>query len=93
MSYIKATQLLPIDLLVKVQEYVDGKCIYIPKAADNKQEWGANTSTREELKIRNKRIYDDYVKGQTSDGLSQKYFLSVKSIQRIIRQQKHRGNV
>lgn len=88
MSYIKATQLLPIDLLVKVQEYVDGKCIYIPKAADNKLEWGANTSTREELKIRNKRIYDDYMKGQTSDGLSQKYFLSVKSIQRIIRQAK-----
>lgn len=88
MSYIKATQLLPIDLLVKVQEYVDGKCIYIPKLDDNKHEWGTNTSTREELKIRNKRIYDDYLKGQTSDSLSQKYFLSVKSIQRIIRQQK-----
>ncbi|MHC1723883.1 MAG: CD3324 family protein [Aminipila sp.] len=88
MSYIKATQLLPIDLLVKVQEYVDGKCIYIPKLDDNKHEWGANTSTREELKIRNKRIYEDYLKGQSADYLSHKYFLSVKSIQRIIRQQK-----
>jgi len=92
MSYIKATQLLPKNLLVKVQEYVDGKYIYILKVAANKHEWRANTSTREELGIRNKRIYDDYLKGQTLDSLSQKYFLSVKSIQRIIRQQKQRGN-
>lgn len=92
MSYIKATQLLPMDLIVKIQEYVDGKCIYIPKAPHNKYEWGANTSTREELKIRNRQIYDDYLKGQTSVSLSQKYFLSLKSIQRIIRQQKRSAN-
>ena len=92
MSYIKAKHILPTDLLEKVQAYVDGKCIYIPRVTDNKREWGANTFTRKELKIRNKQIYDDYMKGQNTDSLSQKYFLSLKSIQRIIRQQKERGN-
>lgn len=91
MSYLKASYILPADLLEKVQEYVNGKCIYIPRAANDKQEWGANTSTREELKIRNKQIYDDYLKGQNTDNLSRKYFLSLKSIQRIIRQQKQCG--
>ena len=38
MSYLKATHILPTDLLEKVQEYVNGKCIYIPRVADNKQE-------------------------------------------------------
>ncbi|MEA4849127.1 MAG: CD3324 family protein [Clostridiaceae bacterium] len=93
MSYIKARHILPVDLLEKVQKYVDGECIYIPKAAYNKQEWGANTSTRKELKIRNKQIYDDYLKGQNTDSLSSKYFLSLKSVQRIIRQQKECNNV
>lgn len=88
MSYIKATQLLPEDLLVKIQAYVEGKSIYIPKVCGNKNKWGANTSTREELKIRNKQIYGDYLKGHSSVDLSQRYFLSVKSIQRIIRQQR-----
>lgn len=92
MSYIKATHILPADLLEKVQEYVDGECIYIPKVLDNKQKWGTNTSIRRELQIRNKQIYNDYLKGQNTDSLSEKYFLSVKSIQRIIKQQKERGN-
>lgn len=92
MSYIKAKHILPADLLEKVQEYVDGECIYIPRLAGNKQEWGANTASREELLIRNRQIYVDYMKGQNTDSLSQKYFLSLKSIQRIIRQQKECDN-
>lgn len=93
MSYIKATHLLPIDLLAKIQEYIDGEYIYIPKIDENKLQWGSNTNTRSELKIRNKKIYNDYLNGLTSDSLSKKYFLSIKSIQRIVRQQKQINNV
>jgi len=92
MSYIKARHILPVELLEKVQEYVNGESIYIPKAADNKHAWGDNTSIRKELMIRNKQIYADYLEGQNTDSLSQKYFLSLKSIQRIIRQQKECDN-
>ena len=37
MSYKKATQVLPQELLLKVQEYIDGEFIYIPRISDNKK--------------------------------------------------------
>lgn len=88
MSYKKATNILPIDLLTQVQEYIDGECIYIPRITENKKEWGAMTSIRKELKIRNRQIYEDYLNGINLNILSEKYFLSLKSIQRIVGQQK-----
>lgn len=88
MSYKKASNILPTDLLEKIQEYIDGECIYIPRISNNKKEWGAMTSTREELAIRNNQIYNDYLKGINTNDLAQKYFLSLKSIQRVIGKQK-----
>jgi len=89
MSYNKGIYILPDDLLEKVQEYVDGDFIYIPRKSGNKKEWGTRTSTRQELYKRNTQIYEDYLAGHSSQGLSRKYFLSLKSIQRIIRNQKN----
>lgn len=89
MSYKKAVYILPDDLLEKVQEYVDGEFIYIPRKSGNKKEWGARTSIRKELQQRNGKIYEDYLAGHSSQNLSEKYFLSLKSIQRIIREQKN----
>lgn len=88
MSYKKAIYILPNDLLEKVQEYVDGECIYIPRKLENKKEWGSRTVTRQELYKRNTQIYEDYLAGDSTQDLSRNYFLSLKSIQRIIRQQK-----
>ena len=90
MSYKKATHVLPRDLLLKVQEYIDGEFLYIPRIADNKKGWGETTSTRQELQERNKRIYEDYLSGANMETLAVKYYLSLKSIQRIIRQLKNR---
>ena len=86
MSYKKATHILPRELLEKIQEYIDGEFIYIPRISDNKKVWGASTSTRQELKERNKSIYTDYLAGPSMEVLAEKYFLSLKSIQRIIGQ-------
>ena len=46
--------------------------------------------TRRELQDRNKRIYEDYLNGESMEHLAEKYFLSLKSIQRIIRQLRKR---
>lgn len=89
MSYNKVMYILPNDLIEKVQEYIDGEFIYIPRKSSNKKEWGARTSTRQELYKRNTQIYEEYLAGRSSQDLSGKYFLSVKSIQRIIRKQKN----
>lgn len=82
MSYKRATHILPNDLLERVQEYVDGDFIYIPRKSGNKKEWGSNTSTRRELRQRDLQIYEDYLTGNPLQELSKKYFLSLKSIQR-----------
>lgn len=88
MSYKKAINILPDSLLKEIHEYVDGEFIYIPRKFENKRAWGHRTSIRKEIKIRNTLIYKDYQSGYSSKYLSQKYYLSLKSIQRIIREQK-----
>ncbi len=86
MSYKKTPHILPQELLEKVQEYVDGESIYIPRVSQHKRDWGAATSTRQELRKRNAGIYADYLAGERMEALAEKYFLSLKSIQRIIGQ-------
>lgn len=89
MSYKRAIQILPNDLLEMIQQYVDGEFIYIPRKSSNKKEWGSNTSTRSELLQRDIQIYEDYLAGNSLQQLSEKYFLSIKSMQRIIRKQRN----
>lgn len=88
MKYIKATQVLPPELLAQVQEYVDGEYLYIPRAPGRKQNWGTNTATRSYLRERNQRIYQEFISGESPETLAQRYYLSVKSIQRILSQLK-----
>lgn len=86
MSYKRAIHILPNDLLEMVQEYVDGEFIYIPRKSGKKKEWGSSTSTRTELQQRNRQIYEEYLAGNSLQQLADKYFLSLKSMQRIIRE-------
>lgn len=86
MSYKKATNLLPDELLRKVQQYVDGELIYIPRLDAHRCDWGQDTSTRRELAARNALILADHRAGMNTRQLAEKYFLSEKSIQRILRQ-------
>ena len=88
MSYTNAIDLLPSELLKEIQKYVDGEYIYIPRNESNKKSWGNNTSTRQELDLRNKKIYSDYLAGIDMNTLSERYYLSVKSVQRIVLKEK-----
>jgi len=87
MSYVKAEQFLPNEIIELIQEYVDGQNIYIPRK-NQRLEWGTRTNTRQELSTRNENIYLDFLEGAKTEELSKKYFLSPKSIQRIIRNTK-----
>ena len=88
MDYHKSTNLLPKELIEQIQKYVDGKVIYIPKKQINKKHWGENTDTKQVLASRNCQICLDRQNGMTIKQLSDKYFLTEKSIQRILRQEK-----
>lgn len=88
MKYTKATDVLPKEIIEILQEYIDGECVYIPRKVENQKSWGENSGIKTELKIRNIEIYKDYLNGFNINDLSQKYFLSDKSIRRIIKEEK-----
>lgn len=85
MGYRKAEEILPMDIIELIQRYVDGENIYIPRKENQRKEWGNKTMIRQELKERNIQIFTDFQKGYKVQDLSSKYFLSEKSIQRILR--------
>lgn len=88
MGYMKAEEILPLEIIELIQQYVDGESIYIPRKDCNRQEWGASTCIKKELHARNRLIYSDYLSGMAVSQLAARYYLSVKSIQRIIREMK-----
>lgn len=88
MSYIAAKEILPSDVVELIQKYVEGKYIYIPKKDNTRSEWGSKNNTRLEINIRNNNIYFEFLSGTTRNDLAVKYFLSKKSIDRIILQEK-----
>ena len=46
MGYIRAEEILPVEIIELIQQYVDGANIYIPRKQDNRTKWGTNTSFR-----------------------------------------------
>ncbi len=85
MGYIRAEEILPVEVIELIQQYVDGENIYIPRKPANRQAWGAGTQIKQELLMRNRQIYKDYLAGSKTSELACKYYLSKKSIQRILR--------
>jgi len=83
-SYIKAEEILPEELIRRIQEYADGVYIYIPRKPGTRHAWGQETEYKAELKARNDRIRNDYAAGTSVSLLSKKYHLSEKSIRRIL---------
>lgn len=88
MSYRRAEEVLPRDAIELIWQYIDGENLYIPRKTENKQEWGKGTGIRQELFERNTSIFQEYLKGCRVEELAGKYFLSEKSIQRIIHEMK-----
>ena len=83
MSYVKAEDVLPKELIEKIQQYVSGKNIYIP--CKEKKVWGSQTKTKQFYISRNQEICTKYNEGVSIKILASTYSLSEKSIQRIIR--------
>lgn len=88
MKYAKAHDVLPQEIIEIIQKYVDGKYIYIPRKDENHKSWGEKSGIKKTLKARNTEIYEKYLKGASINELTKEYFLSDKSIRRILSQQK-----
>ncbi|WP_455582606.1 CD3324 family protein [Dysosmobacter sp.] len=84
MRYMKAGDVLPPDLIDKIQSYIDGEYLYIPRRASNRKSWGAANGRRAQTQERNREICGRYLSGVSVRQLSEQYFLAPKSIQKII---------
>jgi Mor family transcriptional regulator len=93
MSYANARDIFPNEILEIIQNYVNGEYIYIPKKEENKVAWGELTNSKNELLKRNASIYEDSLKGMCTQSLSEKYYLSPKTIQRIILEKRKCHNI
>ncbi len=83
MKYINAADVLPEDLLKKVQAYVKGDLLYVPN--DNKQKrWGEISGSRTYYLKRNREIKEKYKAGQSISRLSDLYGLAFDTVRRII---------
>lgn len=90
MSYKRADEILPKDILECLQAYVSGETIYVPKKETCRKKWGSSTGVNEKLRLRNERILEQYQKGITIKELAQRYYLTEKSIQRILKDMRTR---
>lgn len=88
MKYSNAQQVLPDEIVKLIQEYIDGGYLYIPRKEGEQRSWGVKTGARESNERRNKEIYHKYKSGATVIDLTETYFLSEKSIRRIIGEQR-----
>ena len=93
MRYQRAIEIMPEELVELIQNYIDGEYIYIPRKQENKKTWGEATGAREERKHRDRSIFRDYVSGTCVRVLAERYYLSEKSIQRIVLQEKKKKNI
>ncbi|WP_066495418.1 CD3324 family protein [Abyssisolibacter fermentans] len=84
MNYKNGKDILPNELLMELQRYIQGEIIYIPKQKNKHAAWGENNGTRKALKVRNKEIYKLYKSGQRINEIMKMYNLSEASIRKII---------
>lgn len=85
MKYKNITELLPLDLVNQIQNYIQGEYVYIPireKGID------APTDYKVELQKRDEQIYLRFLEGLSRKQLAVLYNLSESSIRRIIIKQK-----
>jgi DNA-binding NarL/FixJ family response regulator len=85
MGYTNATEVLPKNLLEAVQQFIDGKCVYIPRRDDRRKAWGEQTRTRADIAARNQNIRLRYDQGTSIRELADMFYLSPKTISRILR--------
>lgn len=84
MGYKNAICVLPSDLLIAIQQHIDGEYIYIPRKADNKKQWGELKNSRHQLDKRNRAIFEEYLCGTAVEELAERYYLSTKTIYKIL---------
>jgi len=84
MSYLRAEECLPPDLIREIQKYIQGSQVYIPGKEDQRCSWGERNGTRQKLDERNQEIRELKQMGNSIDDLADLFHLSTDSIRKIV---------
>jgi len=84
LGYRNGKDVLPNYLLKRVQKYIQGELIYIPKEDNNRARWGELSGARESYYLRNKKNHKQYNNGVPLNELMDRYSLSEESIRKIV---------
>ena len=84
MRYVNAHEVLPEELLMEIQKYVQGDLIYIPKPEKERIQWGVLSGERQRLQKRNEQIKKQFHNGVALQELAEQYHLSIETIKKII---------
>lgn len=90
MKYKNAKDVLPEELLSRVQEYIQGEYLYVPVREKRAAE--LSDAYKTELGKRDAHIYTGYLEGMSRKQLSGIYNLSESSVRRILVKQR-KGNI
>lgn len=88
MKYINANDVLPAELLSRIQEYYQGGYLYIPRELP--REVRRQTDYKVELEKRNHHIYLKHVEGRTNGQIGKLYHLSKSSVRRILAEERRK---
>ncbi|BCN29824.1 CD3324 family protein [Anaeromicropila herbilytica] len=84
MKYRNAKELLPEELLVEIQKYVNGELLYIPQGCAKRKGWGETSGIKSMLSSRNAVIRSKKMNGSSISELAYEYNLSYDTIKKII---------
>ncbi|WP_416293185.1 CD3324 family protein [Paenibacillus illinoisensis] len=84
MNYINADAILPEELLKEIQRHIQGGLVYIPKPKEAHQKWGEKSGSRAVVRERNDQIRRLFAAGVTVHELTERFFLSIDSIKKIV---------
>ncbi|MGH4122885.1 MAG: CD3324 family protein [Clostridium sp.] len=83
-NYVNAGVILPDNLVVEIQKYIQGGYLYVPSQGQTRKKWGENSGNRDFIKNRNQDICVRHKKGYTIKVLAKEFFLSIDSIKKIV---------
>ena len=84
MTYVNAQNVLPEELIIEIQKYVQGETLYIPKHEDTFKKWGTASGSRKRLDRRNAKIRENFTNGLSLEELAETNYLSVETIKKIV---------
>ncbi|MBM7648657.1 Mor family transcriptional regulator [Bacillus ectoiniformans] len=84
MKEVKASTVLPHELILEIQKYIQGETIYIPKAKSACKRWGTCSGIRQSIDERNAAMKQAFQNGATMEHLAEEYHLAIETVKKII---------